>query len=263
VHLLTKEAFILYERHVKTNGIIAVHVSNRSLNLEPVIMNVARHFNYEAATIDFDASRSKPWVRDSVWMLLSHNGKIINSPGIRQAARPPQTNPASIPLWTDDFASLFQILHWQTVRMESAFSQAQNKTAYDLCQQGDFAGAAASYRLALRTHPDSPDLLNNLAWLLATCPDATARNGPEAVQLAEKACSLTHYHAIALVGTLAAAYAEAGRFDDAMATAEKACAMASESGEQDLLKRNQELLVWYRVHQPYREAIEKLVPAAP
>jgi hypothetical protein len=39
-----------------------------------------------------------------------------------------------------------------------------------------------------------------------------------------------------------------------MATAEKACAMASESGEQDLLKRNQELLVWYRVHQPYREA---------
>jgi hypothetical protein len=53
---------------------------------------------------------------------------------------------------------------------------------------------------------------------------------------------------------LAAAYAEAGRFDDAIAMAQKACAMASESGEQDLLKRNQELLALYRTHQPYREA---------
>jgi hypothetical protein len=65
------------------------------------------------------------------------------------------------------------------------------------------------------------------------------------------------------VGTLAAAYAEAGRFDDAISTAEKACAMASESGDRDLLKRNQDLLALYLKHQPYHESIEKLVPAAP
>jgi tetratricopeptide (TPR) repeat protein len=105
--------------------------------------------------------------------------------------------------------------------------------------------------------------LNNLAWMLATSKDTHIRNGTRAVQLAEQACELTHYNMTPIVGTLAAAYAEAGRFDDAISTAEKACAMASESGEQDLLKRNQELLVWYRVHQPYHEAIEKLVPAAP
>ena len=59
---------------------------------------------------------------------------------------------------------------------------------------------------------------------------------------------------LALAGiTLAAAYAEAGRFDDAISTAEKACTLASESGDQDLLKRNQALLVLYRAHQPYHE----------
>ena len=63
--------------------------------------------------------------------------------------------------------------------------------------------------------------------------------------------------------TLGAAYAEAGRFDDAIWMAQKACALASESGGQDLLKRNQELLVLYRAHQAYHERTEKLVPAAP
>jgi hypothetical protein len=58
-----------------------------------------------------------------------------------------------------------------------------------------------------------------------------------------------------MVGTLAAAYAEAGRFDDAIATAQKACKLASESGEQDLLKKNNELLELYRKHLLYREPL--------
>ena len=115
----------------------------------------------------------------------------------------------------------------------------------------------------MQTHPDLPELNNNLAWLLATCPDARVRDGAQAVQLAERACALTKYGVTPMVGTLAAAYAEAGRFDDAIAMAEKACALASESGQQNLLHRNQELLVLYRAHKPYHETAEKLVPAAP
>jgi hypothetical protein len=65
------------------------------------------------------------------------------------------------------------------------------------------------------------------------------------------------------VGTLAAAYAEAGRFDDAILTAQKACALAEKSGETNLLQRNQELLVFYRQHQPYHEAVGTVVPTAP
>jgi tetratricopeptide (TPR) repeat protein len=122
--------------------------------------------------------------------------------------------------------------------------------------------------------------LNNLAWRLATSKETNIRNGTRAVQLAEQACELTHYSETLLVGTLAAAYAETGRFDDAISMGQKACMMASESGDQDLLKRNQEMLELYRIHQPYYEAagpnqaepsaaapassgVEKLVPAAP
>jgi len=65
------------------------------------------------------------------------------------------------------------------------------------------------------------------------------------------------------VGTLAAAYAEAGRFDDAITTAQQACALATAAGEQDLLEKNQKLLKLYRAHQPYHEAAEKVVPATP
>jgi tetratricopeptide (TPR) repeat protein len=120
--------------------------------------------------------------------------------------------------------------------------------------QGEFQDAIEHYTEALRLRPDSPDVLNNLAWLLATCPDARIRDGAQAVKHAERACELTHHGVAPIVGTLAAAYAEAGRFDDAIATAQKACTLASESGEQNLLKRNQELLALYQKHQPYREA---------
>ena len=77
--------------------------------------------------------------------------------------------------------------------------------------------------------------------------------GPRRSVWPERACELTHYGEPLFIGTLAAAYAEAGRFDDAVATAQKACALAEASGEQELLKKNQELLALYLKHQPYRD----------
>ncbi|MGD0208597.1 MAG: tetratricopeptide repeat protein [Verrucomicrobiota bacterium] len=148
-------------------------------------------------------------------------------------------------------------------------------------RQGEFTDTVEHYRAALRLQPDSPEVLNNLAWLLATCPDARIRDGAQAVGSAERACKLTNYRQTIMVGTLAAAYAEAGRFDDAISTAQEACALAEKSGEQNLMQKNQELLVLYRAHRPYHEAAspdqaepsaaahpasggtEKLVPAAP
>ncbi len=101
---------------------------------------------------------------------------------------------------------------------------------------------------------DSPAALNNRAWELATSPDVNIRNGTLAVKLAERACELTHYQQTIMVGTLAAAYAEAGRFDEAIATGQKACALASESGQTNLLKRNQELVILYQAHRAYHES---------
>jgi hypothetical protein len=101
-----------------------------------------------------------------------------------------------------------------------------------------------------------PEILNNQAWIFATSPEATVRNGRLAVELAKRTCELTHYQKTIFVGTLAAAYAEAGQFDDAIAMAEKACALAEKSGELNLLQRNQELLALYRQHRPYHETPE-------
>jgi protein O-mannosyl-transferase len=115
---------------------------------------------------------------------------------------------------------------------------------------------------ALQIKPDSTLTMNNLAWLLATCPDTNVRDGARAIQLAEHACELTDCQMALYIGTLAAAYAEAGRFDDAIATAQKACALAKELGQQRLLKKNQELLELYSAHKPYHESAEKLVPDA-
>jgi hypothetical protein len=256
VHLLTREAFVIYERHVKTNGIIAVHVSNKSLNLEPVVANLAHPFHYEMAVIDYAPPPDQPWLMESVWMLLSHNRQIIGAREIRLASHPPDTNSAAIPLWTDDFTSLFQIIRSRaTLPADTAFANEQSRVANDLCRTGNFAGAAATYREALRTRPDSPQLNNNLAWLLAACPDARVRDGAQAAKYAERACVLTRYGVTPMVGTLAAAYAEAGRFDDAIAMGEKACAMASETGDQGLLRKNQELLELYRAHEPYHEPL--------
>ena len=113
--------------------------------------------------------------------------------------------------------------------------------------------AAGNFLLATSLMPVEPVANNNLAWALATSPDANNRNGVRAVELAEDACQRTQFKQTIMVGTLAAAYAEAGRFDEAIATAQQACALAAQNGETNLLQRNQELLSVYQNHQPYRD----------
>ena len=261
VHLLTKEAFVIFERHLKTNGVIAVNISNRRVNLEPVIANLARHFGYQMTTIENVPPSDKPWLMASSWVLLSHDPAIFDVPAIRLAGRPLLTDPASIPLWTDDFASLFQILHFAPpAQKRDAFTDDECAAAFGLFQQGDFAGAIARFRSALKTQARSPILLSNLAFLLASCPDASLRDLPEATRLAERACQLTHYSTSAFVSTLAVIYSETGRYDDAVWMAEKACALASVSGEQALLQKNQELLVLYRAHRPYHDSTKPKPP---
>ncbi|MDQ2823831.1 MAG: tetratricopeptide repeat protein [Verrucomicrobiota bacterium] len=101
--------------------------------------------------------------------------------------------------------------------------------------------------------PDSPIVLNDLAWLFATHPDATLRDGHEAVRLAEHACIITSRRMPGLLGTLAAAYAEAGRFSDAITVAEEALSLARSSGDADVATRSRNLLDSFRANRPYRE----------
>src|SRR6185369_11490655 len=91
--------------------------------------------------------------------------------------------------------------------------------------------AIAFYRKAIELNTNWPAPLNDLAWILATDPRVEIRNGKEALQLAERACELTHYDEARYLGKLDAALAENGRFDKAMETAEKARTLATMRNE--------------------------------
>ena len=109
------------------------------------------------------------------------------------------------------------------------------------------------YREGLRALPDDVQSCNNLAWILATSADPKNRDGDEAVELAERACALTGFNQPAVLGTLAAAYAEAGRFNEATRTAEKAMTLAAAAGQSQLSERNRLLLELYRAGKPFHE----------
>ena len=99
---------------------------------------------------------------------------------------------------------------------------------------GQRAQALAHWRQALRQAPDNLPVLNDTAWALATCADAALRNGTEAVTLAEHAVALTSGREPALLATLAAAYAEAGRFDRAVEMEKRATDLATQQGNAPL-----------------------------
>jgi hypothetical protein len=108
LHLLTKEAFEIYLKHLKQDGIMAVNVSNRYFNLDLEVYRLADELNLSTALIEDRGDAIQSY--DSVWMLLTRERDFLELPAIadRSAQRPPI--PASLPIWTDDFSNLLQIL---------------------------------------------------------------------------------------------------------------------------------------------------------
>jgi protein O-mannosyl-transferase len=108
------------------------------------------------------------------------------------------------------------------------------------------------YREALRVKPDDVAAANNLAWLLATGPVASLRNGAEAIEIARRAEQLSGGREAAVLGTLAAAYAEAGRFPEAVETARKALDLARQQNHQGLAEGLRARIALYESGKPYR-----------
>ena len=113
--------------------------------------------------------------------------------------------------------------------------------------------AMKDYDAALKIEPKDSGILNNLAWLLCTSPEAKLRNGERAVELAKQACELTDYKTVHILSTLAAAYAEQGDFDKAKEWAGKALKMAESDREKDSLRKE---LASYEAKKPWREVLE-------
>ena len=141
----------------------------------------------------------------------------------------------------------------QAVRLEPTNATAHCQLAVVLNAQQQVDEAIAHYTEALRSAPDLAEALNNLAWIRAANTRADLRDGAEAVRLAERACRVTDYKEPMLVGTLAASYAEAGRFEEAVTAARQARDLALANGQKDLAQKNQQLIELFGARQPYRE----------
>ena len=132
-------------------------------------------------------------------------------------------------------------------------TETREQLAALLYQTAKFGEAATEYCQVVAAKPDQPEALNNLAWLLATCSDNKVRDGAGAVRLAEQGCRLTEFKQAQMVGTLAAAYAEAGRFEEAVTTAQKAIELARAGGDARFAGVVEQLQRLYRAGRPYHE----------
>lgn len=111
VHLLTREAFQLYRRHLKPDGILAVHITNAYLNLEPLVARVAQELGFAAVVADTSPPRNDDRFYETCWVMLSPNPASINTDELRAIGRPARTNP-KVQLWTDDRSNLLRILRY-------------------------------------------------------------------------------------------------------------------------------------------------------
>jgi hypothetical protein len=108
VHLLTREAFALYLEHLKSDGILAVDITNHHLDLRPVIQGQAGSFGLKAGVITTPPDENGAW--GCTWMLLSRDEEFFRLPPIAARLENPEKAGKPVQLWTDDFSNLFQIL---------------------------------------------------------------------------------------------------------------------------------------------------------
>jgi Flp pilus assembly protein TadD len=142
----------------------------------------------------------------------------------------------------------------EAIRINPTNAMIHAHVALALERLAQIREAVAQYQQALRLDAGMPVVLNNLAWILASNPDPQIRNGAEAVRLAEQACALTRYQEATLVSTLGAAYAEAGRFEQAVEMARKAEVLAASAGNQAFAQRNKKMAELFLARQPCRES---------
>jgi protein O-mannosyl-transferase len=139
------------------------------------------------------------------------------------------------------------------LRLNPRFAQAHNMLGTALAKLGKPRDAIAAYREALRLSPGWPPAQRRLAWLLATYPDASVRDASEALRLVRDANQRTGDRDPEMLDTLAAAAAEAGRFDEAIGAAERALAAIGPAARPGLAAEITARLAGYRAGRPARD----------
>jgi tetratricopeptide (TPR) repeat protein len=139
------------------------------------------------------------------------------------------------------------------LQLRPAYAAAHYNLGNALAQKGLTAEAISHYRAALQIEPADAEAQNNLAWLMATCAQASLRDGTLAVELARQANALTGGANPLILHTLAAALAEAGKFSEATQTAQKALELARAARQQDLVEQLNGELKRYGAGLPFHQ----------
>ena len=106
VHLLTVEAIEIYLRALNPDGVLAIHVTNRYLDLQPVVREIADHFDLKAGLVH---QYEGPMVKPSDWIILARDSSVVGRAEIASRLEPLDSL-RRVRLWTDDYSNLFQIL---------------------------------------------------------------------------------------------------------------------------------------------------------
>jgi len=222
---------------------------------------LAKQGNLEGAIIEFQAALSlnpeNPDAHFNMASVLNQAGRFAEAAS--HFAQTIMSNPKDVVARLNLGKALFldgkpaeAVAQLEKVLRSEPQAEAHYFMALAYHSQGRFEEALPHYREAVQLGHSPPLYLNDLAWLLATCPEAQLRDGKEAVHLAEEACRQTDGKVPQFLGTLDAAYAECGRFDDALATATKTHDLAILARQQNVAQAAIERSALYRDRRPYR-----------
>jgi len=146
----------------------------------------------------------------------------------------------------------------RVLQLEGDSAKAYDRIGGLLAAQGKLNEAMQHFHKAMQLEPGWPLPINNIAWLLATRPDAKPSDADEAIRLAKRAVELSNYRNMKYLDTLGVAYASAGQFDRAITTAQAALALSVEAGAGELTRQIRGRLELYRQGKPYREPVPNL-----
>ncbi len=168
IHLLTREAFDIYlNRQVKADGVLAVHISNRYLDLEPVVLALAKHFDYKTVIVESKSDSDKR-VDPATWILLTNNQAFLDCEAVREVIEEHEKSLEKDPeaqsllarrvLWTDDYSNLVDVLKERDALFDAV-------GAVDSFGLGAVAAPFTPMAWLTRPSPGGMGLLGILAWL--------------------------------------------------------------------------------------------------
>jgi len=147
------------------------------------------------------------------------------------------------------------IQHYQkALQIDPNISGTYYNLANIYFQQGKIPLAIENYKQILTIEPDSAKAMNYLAWIMAAFNEEEFHNPQQAIKLAEHACELTNYKNADFLDTLSLAYAAAGKFPQAIETAQLALKIAQDSNQNDAAQKIRKSLSLYQAGESYKES---------